>query len=456
MNDKRPTLLAIDDDESWLEFVPIILENDCEVTACSTVNQGLEAIENHFYDIILLDLNFENDNRSGLDLFKKINALDRGADVIVISGETNHRKLIEAFNAGVSRFISKPAHPDEIRQTVRQVLEQRAMKRLMLSKNLFPKLIGQSPMMQRLKDEIHRVAVSGIKDVLVLGETGTGKELVAELIAQHADPSARFYPLNCSSLHDGLIQSELFGHVKGAFTGADRDKVGIFEAAAGGFVFLDEIGDMPLSQQPKLLRTLQERKIQRLGSHDEKKVNFRTVSATHISLEDAVKEGKFREDLYYRIAREKVKIPALRERPEDISDLVQHMLLSHSHGKNKSITQESIELLQSYSWPGNVRQLQATVEAVSSRVQSNVIRESDICQVLPEVTEYCVSHTSRGRVGRYGASLIQNEKKRFENAILAAKGDRTQAAQALGLSRATFFRRAKDLGLVRSREFFSS
>ena len=243
--------------------------------------------------------------------------------------------------------------------------------------------------------------------------------------------------------------------MKGAFTGADRDKIGVFEAAAGGFVFLDEIGDMPLSQQPKLLRALQERKIQRLWSYEEKKVNFRTISASHVNLEDAVASGKFREDLYYRVAREKIKIPSLKEREEDIPDLVQHFLLSHPMGKSKTITSESIQLLQSYTWPGNIRQLHAVIETLSSRVQSQVIRESDVCQVLPEVTDFCVSRTNKVFIGKYGAHLISSEKKRFEKAILTANGDRTKAAQVLGMSRATFFRKAKELGLVRTRESIS-
>jgi DNA-binding NtrC family response regulator len=456
MSERLPRLLVLDDDETWLDQVPLILEGVCQVEGFPTIDQGLAAIESQFYDVILLDLNFDNDRRTGLDVFRRIHAVDSGPDVIVISGEVKASRIVEVLNAGVSRFIAKPAHPNEIRSAVASVLEERETRALVAKRKLgrgrdgIP-LVGDSEVMNRLRLEIAQAVESGIKDILLIGETGTGKELVAQAIARQSDPSERFVAINCGGFTDELIQSELFGHVKGAFTGADRDKVGIFESAAGGFVFLDEIGEMPLHHQTRLLRVIQERVVMRVGTVSEKKVNFRTISATNVDLGKAMREGMFRSDLYYRLAKAAIRIPPLRERLEDVPQLTQYFLASNTSSPRKAITPESIKLLQAYDWPGNVRQLQAVVELARSRCKSEVIREKDICEVLPEVAEMPASQLNRSLLGRYGAHLMTNERKRYERAIIATRGDRTKAAQMLGVSRATFFRRAKELGLVRAR-----
>jgi len=457
MSRKLPRLLVLDDDEAWLEQVPLILEDVCEVDGLPTIDQGLAAIESQFYDIILLDLNFANDRRTGLDVFRRIRALDSGPDVIVVSGEVKPARIVEVLNAGVSRFLSKPTTPAEIREAVSGLLVERETRfialrnRMGTGKGAGVPLIGSSIVMSRLRSEIERVVESGIKDVLLVGETGTGKELVAQAIARQADPSGRFIAVNCGGFTDELIQSELFGHVRGAFTGADRDKVGVFEAASGGFVFLDEIGEMPMHQQARMLRVIQERIVTRLGSLDEKQVNFRTISATNVDLEKAMQTGRFRSDLYYRLAKAVIQIPSLRDRLEDIPELVTYFLESATSAPRKSITPESVRLLQSYSWPGNVRQLQAVIELARSRTKSDVIRDKDICEALPELTELPASRVQEAVLGRYGVQLVSEERRRYERAIILAKGDRAKAANVLGVSRATFFRRAKELGLVKNR-----
>ena len=207
---------------------------------------------------------------------------------------------------------------------------------------------------------------------------------------------------------------------------------------------------MPLSQQAKILRVLQERVVQRVGSYEDKQINFRCVAATHVDLDRAVKEEKFREDLYYRIAKDVVHVPALRERVEDIPELVHFFMNKNGARKSLSITSQSLELLQAYSWPGNVRQLKGVVESLASRCEGDVIREKDIYKAVPEVTKV-KSIPSRSLVGAYSASLIMSERQRFEKAIIRANGNRTEAAKELGISRATFFRRAKELGLVKTR-----
>jgi DNA-binding NtrC family response regulator len=450
---RKPRLLVIDDDQAWLNQVPLLFEDDCEIDAYPTIDQGLEAVTRHFYDIVLLDLNFEGDTRSGLEVFQRIHALDRETDVVVISGETDHTKLIDVFNAGVSRFLPKMSDANAVRKVVYDTLKDRELRLQALayaSDATGVPLIGDSPQMQKLRADIARVVRSGIQDILLHGETGTGKELVAKSIAYQADPSRRFIVVHCGAINDNLIESEFFGHVKGAFTGADREKIGAFEAARGGFVFLDEIGEMPLYQQAKILRVLQERVVQKVGTHEEIKTHFRCIAATHIDLDLAVKELRFREDLYYRIAKDVIHVPALRERLEDIPKLVHYFLKTSGFLKSFTATPQSMELLQSYTWPGNIRQLKSVIESLASRCEGSVIREKDIYNVLPE-TAVSNGRSTRQALGSFGASLIMGERQRYEKAIIRANGNRAKAAETLGISRATFFRRAKELGLVKAR-----
>ena len=450
-----PKVLAIDDDASWLEQIPLMLEDTCQVAGYPTIDQGLEAIANDYFDVILLDLNFVGDNRTGLDAFRRIQALDRGVDVIVISAETNPERLINLFNAGVSQFIPKPATPERIRQAIRKTLEQRELRARAFDRETAgkerPLLVGRSPAIQRLREDIRRVVASKARDVLLYGETGTGKEVVAQMIAGTADRSRRLVTVQCGAINDNLAESELFGHVKGAFTGATRDRVGAFEAAGGGHVFLDEIGEMPMPQQPKLLRVLQERKVQRVGDNTERSCTFRMIAATHVDLQRAVEEKRFRQDLYYRIAREPIHLPPLRDRIEDIPELVYDAISRTPEFRETTLTEGAMALLQAYRWPGNVRELISAVERLCSRATDKVIRDKDVCLVIPEVTSVFNSRTTKVLVGRYGAQLVANEQRRFRQALIESNGDRTKAAELLGISRATFFRKAKEFGLVKVR-----
>lgn len=457
MNLMSAKILVLDDDVSFLEQMPDILDGFGSVDTYQTIDQGLAAVSESFYDIAILDLNFTNDLRSGLDVFQRIAALDRGVDVILVTGETDARRIFDLVNSGIHHFISKPASVEEIRKRVLAILEQRAYRKraLQLSNQIGSGknnslLIGSSIQMAQIREQIARLVQNKVKDLLIHGETGTGKEVIARYISAQADGSGRFIPVNCGAFNENLIQSELFGHIKGSFTGADRDKSGVFEAAGGGHVFLDEIGDMPLSQQPKLLRALQERKIVRLGEVEERDVSFRTISATHVDLKSAVEHGQFREDLYYRISKEMVLIPPLRERLDDIQELVLHFLSLQT--KKCQITQDAINLLRSYSWPGNVRELQSVMDRAVIRADKGIIKASQIVQVLPELASLSSRKLKRAIVGSFGMQLLTAERKRFHEAILTAAGNRDIAAKSLGLSRATFFRKAKELGLVKDRK----
>lgn len=448
-------VLALDDDSSWLSQIPLILEDECDVTTIESIDQGISAIQSNFFDVILLDMNFSNDPRSGIDIFRMIQAADKGADVIVISGETEPERLIQIMNAGVTSFLPKPVTPARVREAVKRAIAQREMRlqslEMQLANSAAISLIGKSPAMQKLRSEISSAVSSGIRDILLIGETGTGKEVVARTIAYTADPSKRLIPIHCAAITDSIAESELFGHVRGAFTGAERDKAGAFEAVGGGYVFLDEIGDMPLGQQAKLLRVIQERKIQKVGSHDEISVNFRTISATHVNIDEAVSQKTFREDLYYRLAKAKIRIPSLRERTEDIPALVHHFISTNELKKSLTITNDALALLSAYHWPGNVRQLETVIQSACCKANDKVIREKDLCQVLPQLANIYGNKTTKMMVSRFGATVIGMERERYESALRATNGNRDIAAQNLGLSRATFFRRLKELGMVKER-----
>lgn len=439
----KAQILAIDDDTTWLGQIPMILEEEAVIVPASTVDEGIKLLSQYYFDAIILDLNFDGDERTGSNIFGQIKAVANGANIIVISGETEARRLIEVFNAGVSKFLPKPASTHEIRSAINEILEERArrfrIKSLIESEKV--SLVGSSRAINEIRKTIQKLIEADAKDYLITGESGTGKDVVAKYIAAQAG-AKNYCPIHCGAISESLADSELFGHTKGAFTGAIGERAGAFEAAKGGFVFLDEIGEMPPSQQVKLLRVLQERTVRRVGANEEKPVQFRVIAATNRNLATMVSSGTFREDLFYRISKEVITIPPLRERKEDIPELVEYFLKSTYSNKKFEVTHDALILLQKYSWPGNVRELGAVVDRVAARAE-NVIRTSDITLVLPQVS-------SKKIEGKKHRKLLE-ERVRYEQALLACNFDRDKAAEKLGVSRATYFRRARELGLVRER-----
>ena len=453
---KQPRVLAIDDDINWLSQIPLILEDQCEVTTVSSIDQGISVIQIEKFDAIILDMNFDNDPRSGLDIFRLLRAKDINTAVIVISGETRPDRLVHIMNAGVTKFLPKPCSPDDIRESVKFVIRANDIKMRTFENSLDgdggQMLIGRSDAMIRLRQEIEFAVKGQFRDILLKGDTGTGKEVVAKFIAKSTNPKLKLLPIHCGAISDGIAESELFGHVKGAYTGADKDRESIFELVNGGFVFLDEIGDMSPSHQAKLLRVLQERQIQRVGSSVVYNVDFRTIAATHVDLNRAIEKKEFRSDLYYRLAKAVIYVPTLKDRKEDIPDLVHHFIYSSFPNRSLTFTEESIELLKSYHWPGNVRELKFRVEQIVSRSEDGIIREQDICFAIPEVAGLYLGKKSRNLIGRYGASIISEERSRYEKALKDSLGVRGQAAKLLGVSRATFYRKALELGILQQNE----
>ena len=447
---KVPRILAVDDDPTWLQQVPLILEDEAEVTTSESISDALMKLSESFFDVVLLDLNFEGDHRTGLDVFRRISELDSQIDVIVISGETRIERIVEVCNAGVARILTKPCLPEKIRKEVADVLKTRRRRRdaLLASQRRSPLdvIAGRSAPIVALREEIQRVAESGVGDILILGETGTGKEIVAKAIAQIADPAARLLPINCGAISDSLAEAELFGHSKGAFTGALKDRASIFEIASGGFVFLDEIGEMNMTQQAKLLRVIQERKVTRLGESMERSCNFRTIAATHVNVAGAVASGRFREDLYYRLSKAVVRIPSLRDRAEDIPTIVDNHLGNLSSSNKRSFNHTAMNALIEYKWPGNVRQLLAVVESLAMNGQHGVIRDSEVHRAIARTN---ITQVVRGKsfLGNVGAELANQERARIRKALMEADGNRQNAAKILNMSRATFYRRMSDLGM---------
>ena len=458
MSQRIPQIMVVDDDREFLSQMPDILDGYGQLDLYPTIDQALPAIESKFYDIAVLDFNFDDDSRTGLDLFRKIESLDRGIEVILVTGETVPSRLFDLFNSGIRNILEKPLKINQLRDCVTRILDERELRRRSIEISSKTRegrqkqaiLLGSSPQMALIREQVERIVDFGLKDVLIQGETGTGKEEVAKYIAARADSLGRFFPINFAGLSEDLVKSELFGHVKGAFTGAEKNHVGVFEAARGGYVFLDEIGDMPIQVQPILLRALQERKIKRVGENSETEMNFRTISATHVDLKKAVSEGRFREDLYFRIAKDVITIPPLRERLDDIKDLTFHFLALQS--KKITIADDALQLLRSHSWPGNVRELQTVIDNAAMRADHGMIRVPQIIRAIPELGSLPSHKIKRAIVGNYGLELIARERRRFQDAIILAHGDRDSAARNLGLSRATFFRKAKELGLVKDRK----
>jgi DNA-binding NtrC family response regulator len=368
---KQTHILVIDDDQSMVELAEMHLRaHGYQVTSATTAEQGLQVAEAMRYDVILTDLLLPD--RDGIELVERLKSLSPDTEIIMISGYGSVAKAVEATKAGAFFFVEKPVEFDELMVLIEKALERsrqaeeiRELRGRLTNRTSYYDLIGGSKAMQNIYETIDSVAETDA-NILVIGESGTGKELIANAI-HYKSPRNRkpFVKINCSALPKELIESELFGHTKGAFTGATMEKVGLLGRADGGSLLLDEIGEMPVELQPKLLRVLQERLYYRLGSEKAQEVDFRLISATNRNPIAAMQAGNLREDLYYRINTIEIHVPPLRERLEDLQHLAEHFLQKFA-GKYqrpvRAISQKSYKQLFEYSWPGNVRELQHVLE----------------------------------------------------------------------------------------------
>ena len=444
MNKTSAHLLVVDDDPVTIGLLKEVLSK--EGYEVSTALSGEEAIVqgmDHPFDIIITDVRMgEKDGMDVLRFFKK-NTPE--ATVIMITAFGSIETAIEAIREGAYDYISKPFKLEEIKFTVRRALEQRRLiqenkhyRRELLDKYQFKNVIGRTPQMFQVYKTIAKVADTK-STVLLCGERGTGKELIARSIHYNSQRNNRtFIPVDCASLVETLIESELFGHVRGAFTGASSAKRGLFEEADGGTLFLDEVGNLSLSMQSKLLRFLQEHEIKRVGGTESIKVDVRIIAATNQPLEPLLKSGKFREDLFDRLNVVTITLPPLRERKEDIPFLANHFLQKFSEENHKNISHlspEALEILTRYSWPGNVRELEHTVErAVIFSVHPIILPED-----LPEK----ISEEIRGPeilIPEKPLSLRELEKKYVLKVLQETGGNKKKASEILGIDRTTLYK----------------
>lgn len=451
-------ILVVDDDRASRGVLSGFLENaNYEVIEAGDGKEALEILDSNSFDAVITDLKMPGID--GVSLIKAINEQSRDIAGIVLTGFASVETAVLAMKAGAYDYITKPINRDELLLTLRKGLEfnrlrkeNTSLKRALRRKYSFEGLVGDSDAIQKVYSLIEKVADSD-STVLVLGESGTGKELVARTIHYNSPRSDKpLVPINCGAIPESLLESELFGHEKGAFTGAYSARAGRFELAHGGTIFLDEIGDMSPSLQVKLLRVLQERQFERVGGTKTIKVDVRVITATNQDLEKAVAEKKFREDLYYRINVIPITIPPLRERIGDIPLLAKHFSEVFSKKKGKKIdgiSDEAMSLLVSYHWPGNVRELENMIERLAVLKREGIINVSDLPEKFAPVREKAVLNPVF--IPEQGidleAHVNQFENKLILQALEKADGVKSKAAQFLQMNRTTLVEKMKKKGL---------
>lgn len=438
------TILVIDDEENIRNGLAANFEmEDYNVRTAENGKKGLELIAKGDIDLVITDLRM--DGISGEEVVKRVTRETPGIPVIVLTGHGSIDAAVDAMKAGAYDFLTKPLNLDQLNMIVKRALQSRelSLHHKMLQKELddvhsFGKMIGKSFEMQKLFQNIQKVAPSKAS-VLVTGESGVGKELVAEAIHKLSPRKDNaLICVNCSALSETLLESELFGHEKGSYTGADSMKKGRFELAHGGTIFLDEIGEINLSTQVKLLRVLQERKFERVGGEETIEVDVRVIAATNKNLEEEVKAGRFREDLFYRLNVVHLQVPSLRERKDDIPLMIEHYLQKFSAENGKEIVgidSKARAALYKYNWPGNVRQLVNCIESAVVMCSGNEIKLEDL---PPGISSYSGEETISVPLG---ISLEEAEKIIIEQNLAANNGNKTKTAEILGIERKTLSRK---------------
>jgi len=443
---------VVEDDESLLRVARHNLEQaGFEVSLARDAEEGLAAFEAQSPDAVVTDVRMPGG--SGTELLDAVLSRRPDTPVLVMTGYGTVSEAVAAMKRGAVDYLTKPVDWDEVVLVLERALEHRRLKeenrRLreqLRERTRFENMVGDSPPMQALFDALHRLTHVDTT-VLVQGESGTGKELVARALHfQGTRADGPFVPVNCGAIPSQLVESTLFGHEKGAFTGADRLQRGAFEEAHGGTLFLDEVGEIPLVAQPALLRALSERVIRRVGGETSIALDVRVIAATNRDLEAAVAEGDFREDLYWRLAVVPLRLPSLRERPTDIPALARH-LLDELDGEAVTLAPEAVAALKRHPWPGNVRELRNALErAMVLRADPGAIVLSD----LPEAVQNPPSALDDLRSGGFpaeGLDLAQLERECLERSLQASGGNQTRAAELLGITRQTLIYRLSKHGL---------
>ena len=438
----KAQVLIVDDEEGIRESLSQIIEDEgYETITASSGEEAIKALQETLPDLVLLDIWMSGID--GIQTLQEIKAMHSDLPVIMISGHANIESAIKATKMGAYDLLEKPLSLDKVLLSVQRALEKKKLEieNRALRENLFRRwqLVGESQKMKQLEEQIRMAAASNSR-VLILGESGSGKELVAHLLHDHSPrTNGLFVEVNCAAIPQELIESELFGHEKGSFTGAFERKKGKFELADKGTLFLDEIGDMSLQTQAKVLRVIETQEFQRVGGNKNIKVDVRIISATNKDLAEEVKKGNFREDLFFRLNVIPIKVPALRERLEDIPLLVDHFLdiLAGEYGQQKkSVSPEALSALQKHTWPGNIRELRNVLERLVIMTPSKVIPEVDILASEAPESDY------------FGFTTLKDARDAFEKEFIARKlkensWNVSKTAEVLGIERSNLHRKIK-------------
>lgn len=442
-------ILVIDDEQSMVDVITEMLNReDYSVFGTTSGTKGLEIIKEKSPDLVICDMKMTPIN--GLEVLKQAKQINPQTIFIIITAYGSIEDAVECMRQGAYNYIAKPFKMEELRLLVKRALEHKELikENVLLKKQLhekysFENIVGKSVSMQKVYELMERVAQTD-STILIYGESGTGKELVAKAIHQNSPRSDKtFVAINCGGLPEGLLESELFGHVRGSFTGAVSDKVGLFQVADGGTIFLDEISATSPIIQVKLLRVLQEREIKRVGDTKDIHVDVRVITATNKKLDEEVKKGVFREDLYYRLSVIPISLPPLRERIEDIPLLVQHFINKHSGpGKSnlKTLGPGVMDIFMNYNWPGNVRELENVIERAITLCEGTVIFPKD----LPENLQKSLDAEQGINSTRLKDIMRHKEKEFIKNILTQTRGDKKEAAKLLGVDLATLYRKLQE------------
>jgi two-component system, NtrC family, nitrogen regulation response regulator GlnG len=464
-----PTLLVIDDEQSVRYSFRHVFEGEKgQVLTAGTAAEGLALLREHRPDVVILDLQLPDGN--GLDVFREIHAHDPRRPVVFITAHGTTETAIEAMKSGAFDYLVKPVNLERMSQVIDRAYEA---ARLMDSPAVLPaeekgdRIVGRSPVMQEMCKAIGRIAPQDV-NVLILGESGVGKELVARALYQHSRRADRpFLAINCAAIPENLLESELFGHEKGSFTGADRRRIGKFEQCNGGTLFLDEIGDMSPALQVKMLRVLQDQRFERVGSNEPIQTRVRVLAATNHNLERDVEEGRFRKDLYYRLKVATVQVPPLRDRSDDVAELAHYFLFRFNRELGRPLhafAPEALERLQAYAWPGNVRELQSVIKHAMLNASGNVLLPEFLPPELraagkPEKAPAPAADRldlealidallQRGEADIHAKVVETVERLLLARTLAHTHGHQAQASDLLGLNRATLRHKLRALGMA--------
>jgi len=444
------TLLVVDDDLAMREMLAsLFVERGFAVQQAGSADEALECLRDVEYDVVLSDIKMPG--RSGIEMVGEIREMRPETPVVLMTAFGSIDSVIESMRAGAFDYITKPFEAESVMLTIDRAIEWRALeeenrrlRRAVDQTSAFGDLIGASPAMREIFAMIRKVAHNRAS-VLITGESGTGKEVVARTIHYHGSRSANpFIPINCTAIPEGLLESELFGHVRGAFTGAHTSKQGLFEKARGGTLFLDEIGDMGLGLQSKLLRVLQDREIRPVGSTQSTKIDVRIITATNKNLQKEMEEERFREDLYYRLNVIPIHIPPLRDRPEDLPLLVDEFVRKHADGAHRHVSRAAMERLMQFPWKGNARELENVIERALALSSDDQIDLSDLPGAdLDGSGQRDAADEFPRSAAQRRLSLRDVEDLYIEEVMRLTSGNKVQAAKILGIDRKTLYRRAE-------------